>query len=149
MSSASAHLGIPPDRSEAIAGDRRLDRRYVLTLEVQWKLIRRRRVLDSGRGTTVDLSSSGVFFEADRQLPSSGNVELSIAWPVRLHNVAPLQLVVTGRVVRTAGSRTAIRMMQHEFRTGRAAAQERPAMKLAGALHRSPSVLSSNGHKPH
>jgi len=36
-------------------------------------------------------------FETDRELPSGLNIELSIAWPVLLHNVAPLQLVVAGR----------------------------------------------------
>ena len=44
-------------------------------------------------------------------------MELSISWPVLLHNVAPLQLVVCGRIVRSDGKRTAIRMVQHEFRT--------------------------------
>jgi hypothetical protein len=148
MSSMAADLGMPPDRGEAIAGERRLGRRYGVTLEVQWKVIRRRRVLDSGMGTTLDMSSSGIFFEADRQFPSSGNIELSIAWPVRLHNVAPLQLVVTGRVVRTAGSRVAVRMMQHEFRTSRASAGEGPAMKSAGAPNTSFRLLSVEGRKP-
>jgi len=114
-----------PDRGEPavgcrmIAGDRRLDRRYDLRLTVRWKLVRGKRILETGKGTTLDLSSSGVLFETDRQLPSGGNIELSICWPVLLHNVAPLQLVISGRVVRVAGSRTAIRMTQHEFRTSR------------------------------
>ena len=50
-------------------------------------------------------------------MPIGLNVELSIAWPVLLHNVAPMQLVVSGRIVRSEGRRTAIQMMQHEFRT--------------------------------
>jgi len=125
-------FGIDPDNQsggkEGIAGDRRSDRRYDITLELRWKLIRRRRVLDTGTGTTLDLSSGGILFESERQLPAGGSIELSISWPVLLHNVAPLQLVVIGRVVRASGRRAAIRMMQHEFRTQKAAGDNRSAM---------------------
>src|SRR5581483_11762190 len=107
-----------------IHGDRRFDRRYGISLELRWKLVRRRKVLESGTGTTVDLSSGGVLFEAGRQLPVGLNIELSIAWPALLHDIAPMQLVVSGRIVRTHGSRTAIVMVQHEFRTAGAPAGE-------------------------
>jgi hypothetical protein len=110
---------------EGISGDRRLDRRYNIHLEVRWKLIRRRRILETGVGRTVDLSSGGIMFDAGRTLPVGLNVELSISWPVLLHNEAPLQLVVSGRIVRTHGSRTAIQMVQHEFRTLGIAAEHR------------------------
>ena len=102
---------------ESIAGDRRSDRRYPLLLNLRWKLIRRRRVLDTGIGSTLDLSRGGIRFESDRPLPEGFNVELAVSWPVLLHNVAPMQLVVQGRIVRSEGGRIAIRMIQHEFRT--------------------------------
>jgi hypothetical protein len=44
-------------------------------------------------------------------------VELSISWPVLLHNVAPMQLVASGRIVRSIGAQVAIHLTQHEFRT--------------------------------
>jgi hypothetical protein len=102
---------------EGIGGDRRSDRRYDLRLNLRWKLIRRRRILEIGTGRTVDFSSGGVLFETERSMPIGLNVELSIAWPVLLHNTAQLQLVVSGRIVRSEGTRTAIQMTQHEFRT--------------------------------
>ena len=102
---------------ESIAGDRRSDRRYLLLLNLRWKLIRRRRVLDTGIGSTLDLSRGGIRFESDRPLPEGFNVELAISWPVLLHNVAPMQLKVQGRIVRSEGGRIAIRMSEHEFRT--------------------------------
>src|SRR4051812_4237090 len=89
--------------NEAINGDRRYDRRYGIALELKWKLVRRRKVLDTGTGSTLDLSSGGILFDAGRQLPVGLNVELSIAWPALLHNTAPMQLVVAGRIVRTNG----------------------------------------------
>jgi hypothetical protein len=113
---------MPVDKRNAegeqrIAGDRRQDRRYALQLDCRWKLIRRRRVLDSGTGNTIDLSSGGLQFDAGRHLPEGLNVELSINWPVLLHNVAPMQLVVSGRIVRARGRMIAVRSVQHEFRT--------------------------------
>jgi len=103
--------------SEGIAGDRRSDRRYPLMLDLRWKLVRRKRVLDTGTGSTLDLSGGGLRFESNRPLPVGLNLELSVSWPVLLHNVAPMQLVVQGRIVRSEGCRIAMRMTQHEFRT--------------------------------
>jgi len=84
---------------------------------LRWKLVHRKRVLDTGEGRTLDLSSAGVRFESGRALPEGFDVELSIFWPVLLHNVAPMQLVVQGRIVRSEGGQIVIRMVQHEFRT--------------------------------
>lgn len=103
--------------AEMIGGERRSDRRYNLRLDLRWKLIRRRRILETGQGFTIDFSSGGVLFETERALPVGLNMELSISWPVLLHNVSQLQLVVAGRVVRSQGRHTAICMTQHEFRT--------------------------------
>ncbi|HUI55182.1 MAG TPA: hypothetical protein VLY04_09430 [Bryobacteraceae bacterium] len=82
----------------------------------------------------MDLSSGGVFFDCGRSLPVGLNAELAIAWPVLLHNVAPLQLIVSGRIVRSTGSRNAIRIAQHEFRT----------MAIANGVNRAPSALLAN-----
>ena len=103
--------------ADQIAGDRRQDRRYTISLELRYKLIRRRRVVETGIGRTLDLSSGGIKFEADRPLPVGFNVELSIEWPAMLLNVAPMRLIVTGRILRADYSRIALRTIQHEFRT--------------------------------
>ena len=105
---STASRARPASQSDAINGDRRLDRRYHLQLELKWKLIRRRRVLDTGTGHTIDVSSGGVLFDAGRHLPEGLNVELSISWPVLLHSVAPLQLVVAGKIVRGDGHQAAM-----------------------------------------
>jgi hypothetical protein len=102
---------------DGIAGDRRADRRYPILLDLRWRLMHRKRVLDTGEGSTLDLSSGGVRFESSRTLPLGLNLELAISWPVLLHNAAPMQLMVRGRIVRSEGGRIAIRMIQHEFRT--------------------------------
>jgi hypothetical protein len=131
-----------PQETQTVAGDRRGDRRYEIRLDMRWKLVRRRKVLDSGSGRTVDFSSSGVLFEPSHPLPFGLNVELSISWPVLLHNVAPLQLVVHGRIVRSDGKRTAIRMSQHEFRTTGVPADHR---EVLAANIRTPAVFANLG----
>lgn len=116
---------------DSIAGDRRQDRRYVIHLELRWKLIRRKRILDTGTGRTLDLSSGGMLIETGRQLPVGLNIELSLAWPVKLHNVAPMQLVVSGRIVRSIGQRAAIQMVQHEFRTAGKSSEQGNILAMA------------------
>jgi hypothetical protein len=125
---------------DSIAGDRRQDRRYELQLDVKWKLIRRRRVLDTGTGQTIDMSSGGILFDAGRHLPEGLNVELSITWPVLLHNVAPMQLVASGRIVRAAGRKVAIQTAQHEFRTVGVPAEHR---NMVPASPRTPPIMTS------
>jgi hypothetical protein len=127
--------------TDAISGDRRNDRRYQLQLDVKWKLIRRRRVLDTGSGQTVDLSSGGILFDAGRHLPEGLNVELSVSWPVLLHNVAPMQLVILGRIKRSNGRHVAIQTTQHEFRTAGGSAEPRSG---TSAQTRSPATLTSS-----
>jgi len=96
-------------------------------------------------GRTIDLSGGGILFEAHRTLPVGLNVELSIAWPILLHNAAPLQLLVSGRIVRVSGSRVAIRMTQHEFHTAGLPTGERdvpaPGSRTPGALFSKTAML--------
>ena len=120
-----------PNGNSEIAGERRDDRRYELRLDLRWKLVRRRKVQDAGTGHTIDLSSGGVRFDAERPLPVGLNVELSIAWPVLLHNVAPMQLIVSGRVVRSSGSQVSVQITQHEFRTQGVPAEHRQVLANA------------------
>ncbi len=126
---------------EKIAGDRRTDRRYRIQLDLRWKLIRRRKVREVGVGHTLDLSSGGILFDANRPLPSGMNVELSVSWPVLLHNVAPMQLIVSGRIVRSSGTLVALQMVQHEFRTAGTAPEQRDALASVPR----PVVISASG----
>jgi hypothetical protein len=103
--------------NERIGGERRSDRRYNIALRVRWDLLRRKRLLDSGTGRTVNLSSGGILLETGGYLPVGLSVSLAISWPVLLHNTTLMQLIVDGRVVRSDGGRVAIRTVQHEFRT--------------------------------
>ena len=133
--------GRPVDGSDTIGGERRKDRRYHLQLDLKWKLIRRRRLLDTGAGRTIDVSSGGIRFDAGRHLPEGLNVELSISWPVLLRNVAPMQLVASGKIVRCDGRQVAMQTVQHEFRTAGIASDHTAPVQLAP---RDPSSASGS-----
>jgi hypothetical protein len=119
---------------ERIGGERRHDKRYEVQLQLRWKLVRRRRTIDTGTGGTVNMSSGGLRFQAGREMPSGLNVELAISWPVLLLNVAPMQLVITGRIVRSAEGWAAIRTVTHEFRTLSASAAANNGLRTPGFL---------------
>ena len=112
---------------EQIAGDRRADRRYRLSLDLWWKLVRRRKVMASGQGRTVDLSSGGILFVAGHALPVGIDVEMSISWPALFRNRHPMRLVALGRIVRSDGNRVAIRLLQHEFQSAAEGAEIPPS----------------------
>ena len=128
---SDGNTGASEGKSGAAPDDRRLHRRYGICLEVRWKLTRRRRLLASGRGVTLNMSSRGVLLETDQPLPGAGMMELSISWPVLLNRVAVLQLVVAGQMVRHSGRRVAMRISHHEFRTLRRLSGPRTGLRNA------------------
>jgi c-di-GMP-binding flagellar brake protein YcgR len=121
----------PQQPNEQIGGERRTDRRYEISLDLRWKVLRRKKTLDSGVGRTIDISSGGILFEAGRKLPVGLKVQLSISWPVLLHNASPLQLTAAGRVVRSDNQRAAIEIIQHEFRTVGVSAEQRGTLSAS------------------
>ena len=74
---------------------------------------------DEGIGRTIDISSSGLCFEAEKPQRCGQPIEVSIAWPILLYDGVPLQLHVRGKVVRVEGSQTAACILWYEFRTRR------------------------------
>jgi hypothetical protein len=110
--------------------DRRTKRRYPINLEVQYKLLKHRRVERLGAGRTLNISSGGLLFEADGLLPPGGPIELALNWPFLLHGSCNLKLVIRGRIVRTNDKAIAIRAEFHEFRT---AGVRTPLVEVADA----------------
>ena len=132
-------LGITPQR--------RRDRRYALQLDLRWKLVRRRRVLETGTGRTLDVSSSGILLDAGRPLPEGHNLELSVFWPVLHQNVSPLYLSVIGRIVRSEGCLAAVQMVQHELETAGIEADQQGAIAgvSSGSCQSAAEPIATNG----
>ena len=97
--------------------NRRLHQRYPIELDLRYKLIHGRQVLNGGVGRTRDISTKGVFFSADQALPSGLDVELSMDWPLRLGGLCHLQLKIAGKVLRSGERGTAVQITHYEFRT--------------------------------
>jgi hypothetical protein len=75
------------------------------------------------------MSSGGIYFETQEPLPKDGRIELAMDWPFLLEGVCALKLVMRGRVVRSDAKGTAVRIMQHEFRTAGVRSLSGPTLK--------------------
>jgi hypothetical protein len=102
---------------EVIHQDRRDDRRYPIELQLRYKVLARNRPQLLGSGRTVNISSGGLLFGGDQNLPLDTFVELSIYWPVLLQNTCPLTLLMVGRVVRCEDHSVAVKASRYEFIT--------------------------------
>ena len=97
--------------------ERRAKRRFVMEREIRYRVLEQGKIIAVGSGKTINLSSNGVDFVTENDLPIGAYIEVSIAWPALLENRCPLQLVGFGRVLRSAERATASSLEQYEFRT--------------------------------
>jgi hypothetical protein len=112
--------------------DRRASTRFPLTLEVRYAVSGRLPSVQTGSGRTIDLSSSGLSFTADGPLLVGQTLDLCLDWPVLLDGAIRLQLMMSGEVVRTNGTMTALQIRRHEFRTRRVGLKAVPPLESAG-----------------
>ena len=98
-----------------IGGDRRAYQRYTTDLPLEYTAVKNGTWIGAGTGTAIDMSSGGVAFRANEVLQPGVFVELSMEWPVA-GNGRPMELVISGRVVRSDAQSTAIRKEHYEFR---------------------------------
>jgi hypothetical protein len=100
-----------------LAVERRKKARFPLNREVRYKLLESDSIVETGMGTTFDMSSGGVAFVTEHELLVGSFIELSVSWPVLLEDSCPMRLIVFGRVVRSNGRLTACTVDKYEFRT--------------------------------
>jgi c-di-GMP-binding flagellar brake protein YcgR len=101
---------------ERINGERRETRRYQVHLSIQYRVSRRGALPCTGSGTTRDMSTTGLSFRCRRALPVGSHIELNIEWPARHEDAYPIDLQLTGFVIRSDSGRTAVRITSHRFR---------------------------------
>ena len=99
--------------------ERRSDRRYPISADLQYRITNRRKVIETGSGRTVDISSNGVLFETRLPLPRGLKIELRILWPVVSAGSPRLELHAEGRTVRTQQNRTAVQIQKYAFQSQR------------------------------
>jgi hypothetical protein len=100
---------------DLIRGDRRLQRRYPIELDLEYKIIKDDRVVSTGSGRTRDISSGGVLFDAADRVLNGPSVELSVRWPAVLGDAPFLELCISGRLVRNDSNGIAMRMSRYHF----------------------------------
>src|SRR4051812_33212416 len=97
--------------------DRRRKQRFAIEQELRYKiLVRGSRIVGTGTGTSLNISSSGIWFNTPN-LPAKLPVEVSIDWPVLLDESRAMQLSIYGAVVRSNDQGTAVSIHRYEFRT--------------------------------
>jgi hypothetical protein len=107
-----------------IHSERRRSRRYPVHLPLHYRISRRGTIPCTGSGSTRDIGTDGVCFRCRRVLPVGSHIELIVDWPARQADGRPTELQLTGFVVRSDGSRTAVRITSHRFRVAGLRLQE-------------------------
>jgi hypothetical protein len=110
-----------PDGAPA---ERRRSSRFPIERDLRYKTLNQRSEILAGNGKTLNISSSGVLFTSDHDLPVGTRLEVSISWPAQLNEKCLLNLVARGRVTRHTKGQLALQIQQYEFRT-----QSRPGNK--------------------
>ena len=115
-------LGKRPEAPEVSNSERRRSSRFPIERELRYKTLNQRAEILAGNGKTLNISSSGVLFTSDQELPVGTRLEVSISWPAQLNERCLLNLVARGRITRHLKGQLALQIQQYEFRT-----QSRPS----------------------
>jgi hypothetical protein len=111
-------FSMPRDHTES-PGDRRKNRRYAISLPVRINVVKGGLPSDDAIGKMLNMSSSGLAFTSDVSLNVGAVIELSINWPILLHDNVPVQLVVQGIIIRTDGQVIGVDITNYQFGTRR------------------------------
>ncbi len=109
--------------------ERRQHPRYGVRFPVQYHISQKGRMARSGGGLTLNMSSNGVSFRCRGPLPVNSHIEIVIDWPVKYGDLYPVDLVVTGIIVRSSAHHASVRMTSRKFRV--IEVSEEPALASA------------------
>jgi hypothetical protein len=101
---------------ERIAQERRATRRYELHLPIHFRVSQKGAVARWGTGVTREMSTNGLSFRTRKPLPVGSHVEMIVDWPAKYAEDQPIDLQLTGFVVRSDNHRTAVRVTSRRFR---------------------------------
>ena len=101
--------------NDGIRGERRIQRRYPVGLELEYKVMEGGEVVATGTGRTGNISSGGVLFQTEGKLTNAPAVELSIRWPGFSAGEPFMELRMFGRIVRSDANGTALQMCRYHF----------------------------------
>jgi hypothetical protein len=96
--------------------ERRTHPRFDLRLPLRYRVSQKGLPPYIGTGLTQDLSIEGISFRCRKPLPVGAHVELLVDWPAKYADLYPIELQVTGFILRSASGKSAIRMTSHRLR---------------------------------
>lgn len=104
--------------ASAVRHERRFRARYPVQLVARYRTLDRTDEL-VGVGTTVNMSSTSLLVRCQHDIPFGAHMEVLVNWPSLLESTIPLQLVTSGRVIRSGPSSFVIEFARYQFRTMR------------------------------
>ena len=107
--------------------DRRTAERFPIEREIRYRLLSTKGSETAGSGRTINMSSGGVLFTAEKVLVPGKSLEVSVSWPAQLNAKCGLRLVARGRVIRCEAGKAALQIQQYEFRTQGIGPEPRPS----------------------
>jgi len=109
--------------------EKRRKKRFSIDHEVRYRTLAGQRIVETGMGRTINISSSGACFTSEKRLPIGTSVELSINWPVLLEDDCPMKLMLQGCVIRSSSNDVAISTREcfHDPR--------RKTMRMSRSIH--------------
>lgn len=116
----------------SIRVERRFKIRYPVRLQARYRSLNPEDGI-SGVGLTVNMSSSGLLVTCQHHVPTGSQIEVLMEWPSLLDSTVPLQLVTSGRVVRSEHSSFVIEFARYQFRTMRSKPLPRTAVLVQTA----------------
>jgi hypothetical protein len=96
--------------------ERRGHLRFDLRLPLRYRVSQKGAAPYTGTGITQDLSVNGISFRCRKPLPVGAHVELLVDWPAKHADLYPVELQVTGFILRSTSGKTAVRMTSHRLR---------------------------------
>ena len=102
--------------------ERRKCQRYLLAFPIRYRVTPRHAPSLTGGGTTCDISPAGLSFLCREALPVGSHIEMVAQWPANASGRCPLDLKMTGFVVRSNQASAAVRVTSHKLCANLAAA---------------------------
>ena len=99
--------------------ERRKNLRFPMRETVRYRILTKGPIGPQISGQCVNMSSSGLLFDAREKLAMGQMVEVAVDWPAKLDGVCLLKLVAAGRVIRSEAARTVVRFDSYQFKTRR------------------------------
>lgn len=96
--------------------NQRASTRYGFVTPLRYRVYRQAAIVTSGSGQTIDMCAGGIAIEIGKTVEPGAELELVLDWPGLYHGRQRMRLYVWGEVLRSCPSKTALRIVSHQFR---------------------------------